>query len=59
MSVYDTLCLLAAMAMVISLINGKIGKFQTTIAITAGALILSLAIVIARSRGLVRPRRDR
>ncbi|MED5295242.1 MAG: sodium:proton antiporter [Pseudomonadota bacterium] len=51
MSVYDTLCLLAAMAMVISLINGKIGKFQTTIAITAGALILSLAIVIAGHAG--------
>nr|WP_300307911.1 sodium:proton antiporter [Halomonas sp.] len=47
MSVYATLCLLAAMAMAISLINEKFIKFQTTIAITAGALILSLIIVIA------------
>ncbi|MGQ7247075.1 cation:proton antiporter [Halomonas sp. V046] len=51
MSVYATLCLLAAMAMVISLVNGKIGKLQSTIAITAGSLLLSLAIVIAGHAG--------
>ncbi|WP_417329277.1 cation:proton antiporter [Halomonas cupida] len=51
MSVYATLCLLAAIAMLISLINDRIGKFQTTIAITAGALILSLIIVIAGHAG--------
>ncbi|ALM52242.1 cation:proton antiporter [Halomonas huangheensis] len=47
MSVYATLCLLAVMAMVISLINERFLKFQTTIAITAGALVLSLIIAIA------------
>lgn len=47
MSVYYTLCFLAAAAMIIAFINSKIGKMQTTIAITAGAMILSLGIIIA------------
>ncbi|CCN71781.1 cation:proton antiporter [Vibrio nigripulchritudo] len=47
MSVYYTLCFLSAAAMLITFINSKIGKMQTTIAITAGALILSLFIIIA------------
>ncbi len=47
MSVYSTLCFLAAAAMLITFINSKIGKMQSTIAITAGALLLSLVIVIA------------
>ncbi|CCN37919.1 putative NhaP-type Na+/H+ and K+/H+ antiporter [Vibrio nigripulchritudo SO65] len=47
MSVYYTLCFLSAAAMLIAFINSKIGKMQTTIAITAGALILSLFIIIA------------
>lgn len=47
MTVYTTLCFLAAAAMLIAFINSKIGQMQTTIAITAGALILSLGIVIA------------
>jgi len=51
MSVYSTLCFLAAAAMIIAFVNSKIGKMQTTIAITAGALILSLGIVIAGQNG--------
>ncbi|MDA9557800.1 sodium:proton antiporter [Vibrio sp.] len=47
MSVYYTLCFLSAAAMVIALINSKIGKMQTTIAITAGSMMLSLLILIA------------
>ncbi len=47
MTVYTTLCFLAAAAMAIAFINSKIGQMQTTIAITAGALILSLGIVIS------------
>jgi len=45
MSVYYTLCFLAAAAMLIAFINSKIGKMQTTIAITAGSMILSLLIL--------------
>ncbi|MGF1680603.1 cation:proton antiporter [Photobacterium minamisatsumaniensis] len=51
MSVYSTLCFLAAAAMFIAFINSKIGKMQTTIAITAGALILSLGIIVAGQNG--------
>ncbi len=47
MSVYTTLCFLSAAAMMIAFINSKIGKMQTTIAITAGAMMLSLLILIA------------
>ncbi len=47
MSVYQTLCFLSAAAMLIALINSKIGKMQTTIAITAGAMMLSLLILVA------------
>ena len=53
MTVYSTLCFLAAAAMVIAFVNSKIGKMQTTIAITAGALLLSreVGIVIAGQNG--------
>ncbi|WP_298444763.1 sodium:proton antiporter [uncultured Ferrimonas sp.] len=51
MTVYTTLCALAALAMLIAFINSKIGKMQTTIAITAGALLLSLGMVIAGQSG--------
>ncbi len=51
MSVYSTLCFLAAAAMLIAFVNSKIGKMQTTIAITAGSLILSLLIIIAGHNG--------
>lgn len=47
MSVYYTLCFLSAAAMMIAFINSKIGKMQTTIAITAGSMILSLIILVA------------
>jgi len=51
MTVYNTLCFLAAAAMAIAFINAKIGKLQTTIAITAGALVLSLIMIIAGQNG--------
>jgi CPA1 family monovalent cation:H+ antiporter len=47
MSVYQTLCFLAAAAMLIAFVNSKISRMQTTIAITAGSMILSLLILIA------------
>lgn len=47
MSVYYTLCFLSAAAMIIAFINHKIGKMQTTIAITAGSMVLSLLILVA------------
>ncbi|MCK6262248.1 sodium:proton antiporter [Vibrio sp. ZSDE26] len=47
MSIYYTLCFLSAAAMFIAFVNSKIGKMQSTIAITAGAMILSLLILIA------------
>lgn len=47
MSVYYALCFLASAAMLIAFINSKIGKMQTTIAITAGSMMLSLLILIA------------
>ncbi len=51
MTSYATICFLAATAMIITFINSKIGKLQNTIAITAGALILSLVIIIAGNNG--------
>ncbi|ATF09266.1 cation:proton antiporter [Candidatus Enterovibrio altilux] len=47
MTVYTTFCFLAAAAMIIAFINSKIGQIQTTIALTAGALIFSLGVVIS------------
>lgn len=47
MPVYNTLCFLAAAAMAIAFVNSKIGKMQTTIAITAGSIMLSLTIIVA------------
>jgi len=47
MSVYHTLCFLSAAAMIIAFLNSKIGNMQTTIAITAGSMVLSLLILIA------------
>lgn len=47
MSVYYTLCFLSAAAMLIAFVNSKIGKMQTTIAITGGSMMLSLLILIA------------
>ncbi|ODQ00410.1 MULTISPECIES: cation:proton antiporter [Salinivibrio] len=47
MSTYAILSFMAAAAIIIAFINSKISRVQTTIAITAGALLLSLGIVIA------------
>ncbi|WP_299685807.1 sodium:proton antiporter [uncultured Vibrio sp.] len=47
MSIYQTLCCLSAVAMLIAYVNNKFGKMQTTIAITAGSMMLSLLIIIA------------
>lgn len=47
MSVYYTLCFLSAAAMMIAFVNRKIVKMQTTIAITAGSMLLSLLIIVA------------
>ncbi|MDA7746423.1 sodium:proton antiporter [Psychromonas sp.] len=51
MSVYATFCFLAAAAMLITFINSKLGKWQNTIAITAGSLLLSLIIITAGKNG--------
>ena len=51
MTAYSTLCFIAAMAMIITFLNSKIGKMQSTIAITAGALLLSLIMIIAGHAG--------
>ena len=56
MSVYATLCFLAAAAMIITFINSKLGKWQSTIAITAGSLLLSLIIVVAGKNGFTQLR---
>ncbi|BDM64347.1 sodium:proton antiporter [Shewanella sp. NFH-SH190041] len=47
MTVYNVLCFFAAAAVFIALINHKINGPQTSIAITAGAVILSLLLVLA------------
>ncbi|MBF4277601.1 sodium:proton antiporter [Vibrio anguillarum] len=47
MSVYYTLCFLSGAAMLIAFLNSKIGNMQTTIAITAGSMMLSLLILVA------------
>ncbi|MDP5293184.1 sodium:proton antiporter [Oceanimonas sp. CHS3-5] len=46
MSVYYTLCFLAAMAITIAFVNQYIMKIQTTIAITSGALAISVLMLI-------------
>lgn len=53
MSVYNIICFLAAAAVFIGFINSKFIKMQTTIAITAGALIVSLIVAIAGHNGLL------
>jgi len=51
MDTYSTLCLVAVLAMLITFINSKTSKLQSTIAITAGSLVLSLILVIAGKNG--------
>ncbi|GAA3542238.1 sodium:proton antiporter [Zobellella aerophila] len=46
MSVYYTLCILAAMAITIAFVNQYITRIQTTIAITSGALAISILMLI-------------
>ena len=46
MSVYYTLCFLAATAITIAFVNQYIMKIQTTIAITFGALMISILMLI-------------
>lgn len=46
MTAYTTFCLLAFAAMIIALVSSKIIKLQSTITITASALMISLAIVL-------------
>lgn len=48
MSVYDTVCMIAAVAIIISLINHRFGRFQTTIAITGWSVLIA-AIVLSLS----------
>lgn len=52
MTSYAILSFLSFAAMIIALVNSKISKVQSTIAITAGALVFSLVIVIAGQAGL-------
>jgi len=47
MTFYVTLCFLSGAAMLIALLNARHGKMQSTIAITAGALIVSFLIIFA------------
>ncbi|NLS14583.1 sodium:proton antiporter [Vibrio sp. SM6] len=46
MSVYYTLCFMSCAAILIALFNSKFGHFQSTIAITATSLAISLLIII-------------
>ncbi|WP_199187082.1 MULTISPECIES: sodium:proton antiporter [unclassified Photobacterium] len=53
MSVYDTICIMAAIAVFISIINHKIGRFQTTIAITGWSIAISLILLALTSFGYI------
>ncbi|CAJ1884328.1 Na(+)/H(+) antiporter NhaP [Aeromonas salmonicida] len=46
MSVYYTLCFLAALAILIAFANQYVVKIQTTIAITAGSMLISALMVL-------------
>lgn len=46
MSVYYTLCFLAALAIFIAFANQYVVKIQTTIAITAGSMLISALLVL-------------
>ncbi|WP_429233816.1 cation:proton antiporter [Aeromonas salmonicida] len=46
MSVYYTLCFLAALAILIAFANQYVVKIQTTIAITAGSMLISALLVL-------------
>lgn len=53
MAEYTILCVLSFAAILIALINSKISDVQYTIAITAGALLFSLVIVITGQIGIL------
>ncbi|WP_419206423.1 cation:proton antiporter [Photobacterium leiognathi] len=53
MSVYDTICIMAAIAVFISIINHKIGRFQTTIAITGWSIAISLILLALTHLGYI------
>ena len=53
MSVYYTLCFLAALAIFIAFANQYVVKIQTTIAITAGSMLISRAAGAVWQTGLV------
>ncbi len=46
MSVYAVICLLSLVSILLAFVNAKIGKMQSTIAITTVSLIISLLIVL-------------
>ena len=46
MSVYNLVCYFAAVAVFIAFINYKFGNMQTSIAITTGAVVMSLVIIL-------------
>ncbi|WP_258177107.1 hypothetical protein [Photobacterium damselae] len=51
MSVYDTICIVAAIAVFISMFNHRFGKFQTTIAITGWSMIIAFSIMLLGKMG--------
>lgn len=51
MNVYYTLCFLAALAILIAFANQYVIRIQTTIAITAGSMLLSVLIVLFGKMG--------
>ncbi|MBF8999654.1 MULTISPECIES: cation:proton antiporter [Vibrio] len=53
MSVYDTVCMIAAVAIIISLINHRFGRFQTTIAITGWSVLISAVLLTLSYTGLL------
>lgn len=53
MSAYDTVCIMAAIAVFISIINNRIGKFQPTIAITGWSIAISFILLILSKLGYI------
>lgn len=47
MTLYNTFCFLASIAILMAFINSKLIKTQSTVAITAASLVVSLCIVLA------------
>ncbi len=51
MNIYYFFCFLSAAAIILTLLNSKIGRMQPTIALTAGALLLSLLLILIGNSG--------